>query len=59
VLTANFPVILDACVSYPAALRDTLLRAAERDLYTVYWSEGILEEAGRNLIGDGRMTEAQ
>jgi len=44
---------------YPAALRDTLLRAAERDLYTVHWSEHILEELRRNLIADGRMSEVQ
>lgn len=60
-LTANFPVLLDACVLYPAALRDTLLRAAERDLYTPLWSDDVLEEVRRNLVGEGKgkITPAQ
>jgi predicted nucleic acid-binding protein len=61
VLMANFPVVLDACVLYPASLRDTLLRAAERGLYMPHWSGEILEEMRRNLIGEakGKMTPDQ
>jgi predicted nucleic acid-binding protein len=59
VLIANFPVVLDACVLYPAALRDTLLRAAEYDLYTPYWSAQILDEVCRNLIKNGRFSPGQ
>jgi predicted nucleic acid-binding protein len=55
VIVANFPVVLDACVLYPAVLRDTLLRAAERDLYLPYWSDAILAEMHRNLVADGRL----
>ena len=33
--------LLDACVLYPAALRDTLLRAALHGLYRPQWSAGI------------------
>jgi len=56
VLISNFPVVLDACVLYPRALRDTLLRAAERSLYTPYWSVAILDELKRNLVADRRLT---
>ena len=50
-------VVLDSDVIFPLPLRDTLLRAAEKELYRVYWSEQILEDAIRNLINKGRMTE--
>jgi len=59
VFPAPFPALLDACVLYPFTLRDTLLRCAERDLYQPYWSDEILDEAIRNLVKDGLMTEAQ
>lgn len=51
--------VLDACVIFPAVLRDTLLRAAEQGLYEVYWSDIILEEASRNLVETGRMSPQQ
>lgn len=54
-----FGVLLDACVLYPAALRDTLLRAAEVGLYRVHYSETILAEVRRSLVRTGRVTEAQ
>jgi predicted nucleic acid-binding protein len=53
-----FSVVLDACVLYPAVLRDTLLRTAGKGLCRVYWSTEILEETTRNLIKTGRMNEA-
>lgn len=43
-------VVLDACVLFPASLRDTLLRAAKADLYRLHLTEEILEEVRRNLI---------
>lgn len=45
-----FVVVLDACVLFPASLRDTLLRAAQADLYRMQLTEEILEEMRRNLI---------
>jgi predicted nucleic acid-binding protein len=45
-----FVVVLDACVLFPASLRDTLLRAAQADLYRLQLTEEILEEVRRNLV---------
>lgn len=54
-----FVVVLDACVLYPFSLRDTLLRFAEAEAYAVRWSERILDEVLRNLIGRGIMDRAR
>lgn len=54
---APFPVVLDACSLFPFTVRDTLLRAAEQDLYLPVWSKDILEEMRRNLVREGRSTE--
>lgn len=50
---SSFSVVLDACGRYPAALRDTLLRAADAGLYRLHWSEDILDEVGRSLVKNG------
>ncbi|MBV8887563.1 MAG: PIN domain-containing protein [Chroococcidiopsidaceae cyanobacterium CP_BM_RX_35] len=52
-MSAAFGVVLDACVLIPASLRDTLLRAAERGMYRLHWSELILAEVRRNLVNRG------
>ncbi len=52
-------VVLDACVLYPLPLRDTLLRAAQQNLYAVRWSRRILDEVARNLVNDRRATPEQ
>jgi hypothetical protein len=48
---------LDACVLYPAALRDALLGAAAFGMFQPVWSPLTIDETTRNLIADGRMTE--
>jgi predicted nucleic acid-binding protein len=55
---SNVVVVLDACVLYPASLRDTLLRAASAGLYRVQLTDEILEEVQRNLFKKG-MKEAK
>lgn len=42
--------VLDACVLYPAPLRDFLLHIANMDIYQPKWSEIIQEEWTRNLL---------
>lgn len=51
-------VVLDACVLIPAALCDTLLRAARRGLFRPLWSELILAEVQRNLVRSGMVSDA-
>jgi predicted nucleic acid-binding protein len=58
-LPSPFRAILDANVLFPYSLRDTLLRAAHANLYQMYWSDQILEEARRNLVRTGTTTAEQ
>jgi hypothetical protein len=51
--------VVDACVLFTAALRDTLLRAASTRLYQPRWSELILDEVRRNLVEQERMRADQ
>ena len=48
-----FAVVVDTCVLYPAHLRDTLLRLAERGLFRALWSADIIDELHRNLVKAG------
>lgn len=48
-------VILDSCVIYPMPLRDTLMRAAEAELYELHFSQEILDRVTRKLVQNGRM----
>ena len=53
--------LLDACVLYPTVLREVLLAAARRGLYTPLWSDRILEEWARATVklGPGAETVAR
>jgi predicted nucleic acid-binding protein len=54
----QFGAVLDACAIFPASLRDTLLRAADINLYIFQITDEILEEMRRNLVNKG-MLEAK
>jgi PIN domain len=45
-----FIVIYDACVLYPAPLRDLLIRIACTGLVRARWSEAILDECFRSIL---------
>jgi hypothetical protein len=45
-----FVVIYDACVLYPAPLRDLLLRLAAKGLVRARWTDQILDECFRSIL---------
>jgi hypothetical protein len=47
---ASFIAIFDACVLYPAPLRDFLLRLSLTDLFRARWTERIHEEWIRSVL---------
>lgn len=49
---ANFTVVYDACVLYPAPLRDLLMRLALTELFRARWTDDIHEEWITNLPAD-------
>lgn len=50
--SARYTAILDACVLYPAPVRDLLLSLAQAGLYHARWSDDIHDEWTRNLLRD-------
>lgn len=46
----RFTVVLDACVLYPAPIRDILLSLAAEGLFKAKWSDMIQDEWLRNLL---------
>lgn len=58
-IVAPFKVVLDANVLFPFSLRDALLRAAAEGFFQLYWSDEILDETTRNLVGTGTITSEQ
>ena len=49
-MSSNFTVIYDACVLYPAPLRDFLMRLALTDLYRARWTDMIHDEWTHNVL---------
>lgn len=49
-MSSNFTVVYDACVLYPAPLRDLLMRLALTDRFRARWSNTIHDEWIRNLL---------
>jgi predicted nucleic acid-binding protein len=52
-----FGVVLDASVLYPLSIADALMRLAERELFDLYWSDGILQELERVMREKGASRE--
>jgi hypothetical protein len=51
-MSSHFTVVYDACVLYPAPLRDLLMHLALSDLYRARWSDMIHDEWMRNVLVD-------
>jgi predicted nucleic acid-binding protein len=49
---AHFTALYDACVLYPAPLRDLLMHLALTDLFRAKWTNAIHEEWLRNVLQD-------
>lgn len=50
--SARYTAILDACVLYPAPVRDILLSLAQAGLYHARWTETIHDEWMRNVLAN-------
>ena len=48
----SFSVLYDACVLYPAPLRDLLMHLALTDLYRAKWTNDIHDEWIRNFLAN-------
>lgn len=46
----RYTAFLDACVLYPAVVRDVLLSFAAESMYKVAWSAEVHDEWTRNLL---------
>jgi predicted nucleic acid-binding protein len=51
---SRYAVIYDACVLYPAPLRDLLIQLATANLFRAQWTDKIQEEWISNLLADRR-----
>lgn len=49
---SRFTVVLDACVLYPAPLRDLLLSLAAAGIFHARWTQRIQDEWVRNLLAN-------
>ena len=52
IYSSNFIAVLDACLLYPAPLRDLLLSMADEGLFKPKWSVEIQDEWSRNLLAN-------
>ena len=48
--SARYTVVLDACVLYPAPVRDLMLSLAHQGLFHARWTDTITQEWVRNLV---------
>ena len=55
----NFIVVFDACVLYPAMLRNVLLQLATAGLFRARWTEDIHREWMRSLCRSASTHKAQ
>ena len=53
---SKFTVVYDACVLYPAPLRDTLMRLAVTDLFKAHWTDQIHDEWINSLLRQNKFT---
>lgn len=56
---ARLAAVIDANILFRRYLRDTLLHAADAELFRPLWTDLILDEACRHLVGKHHMTQAQ
>lgn len=49
-MTGNIAVVYDACVLYPAPLRDLLVQLATTRIFRAKWTDLIHDEWTRNLL---------
>lgn len=56
---ARLAAVLDANILFRRYLRDTLLHAADAELFRPLWTDRILDEACKHLIAKGHMTTQQ
>lgn len=54
-----FTVIYDACVLYPAPLRDLLIRLATTGLFRAKWTEQILDECFESILKTRKDLDAE
>jgi hypothetical protein len=45
-----FTAVYDACVLYPASVRDLIIRLGQTDLFRARWTSEILDECFRNIL---------
>lgn len=54
-----FPAFLDTCTLFGYHLCDLILRLAEAETFRPVWSDDVLDELRRNLVGQVGLTEPQ